>query len=129
MLPWGFCGKRRKGSAGKVEQTVSTSGLFFTGDRGFESVVEFASPEVYEFADQIYRLITAGYIKAGSVGFVPLEFKFSDRRQGGIDFKRQELLEFSICPVPANANALIEARSYRGRQARHCANSARNWAV
>jgi hypothetical protein len=32
----------------------------------------------------------------------------------GIDFKRQELLEFSIVPVPANANALIEARAYGG---------------
>jgi hypothetical protein len=34
----------------------------------------------------------------------------------GIDFKRQELLEFSVVPVPANANALIEARSYRGQR-------------
>jgi HK97 family phage prohead protease len=89
--------------------------VFISGDRLIGDV-RFASPEVYEFADQIYRLITAGYIKSGSVGFIPLEFKFSDSRHGGIDFRRQELLEFSICPVPANANALIEARGYSGRR-------------
>jgi hypothetical protein len=61
-------------------------------------------------------LITAGYIKAGSVGFIPLERKFSDQRHGGIDFKRQDLLEFSIVPVPANAHALIEARGYSGQR-------------
>jgi hypothetical protein len=30
-------GPSRNGNAGKVEQTVSTSGFFFTWDRGFES--------------------------------------------------------------------------------------------
>jgi HK97 family phage prohead protease len=89
--------------------------VFISGDRLIGDA-RFAPPEVYEFADQIYRLITAGYIKAGSVGFVPLDYEFSDRRQGGIDFKSQELLEFSIVPVPANANALIEARGYRGHR-------------
>jgi hypothetical protein len=44
--------------------------VFISGDRLIGDV-QFASPETYEFADQIYRLITAGYIKAGSVGFVP----------------------------------------------------------
>jgi HK97 family phage prohead protease len=87
--------------------------VFINGDRLIGDV-EFASAETYEFADTIYRLITEGFIKAGSVGFVPIDYKFSGSRPGGIDFKRQELLEFSIVPVPANANALIEARSYRG---------------
>jgi HK97 family phage prohead protease len=89
--------------------------VFVSGDRLIGDV-EFASPETYEFADQIYRLITAGYIKAGSVGFIPIDYKFSDSRHGGIDFKSQELLEFSIVPVPANANALIEARGYSGQR-------------
>jgi hypothetical protein len=34
----------------------------------------------------------------------------------GIDFRHQELLEFSVVPVPANANALIEARRVRGQR-------------
>jgi HK97 family phage prohead protease len=75
--------------------------------------VHFAEPEVYEFADQIFRLVNARYITAGSVGFIPIDFSFADDRDRpfGIDFHEQELLEFSIVPVPANANALIEARA------------------
>src|SRR6202521_3910089 len=83
-------------------------GMALAGD------VEFAAPEVYEFADLIYRLVKAKYLNAGSVGFLPLDYSFSsdEDRQFGIDFERQELLEFSICPVPANPNALAEARAH-----------------
>jgi HK97 family phage prohead protease len=75
--------------------------------------VEFAAPETYEYADQIYRLLRDGFLKAGSVGFLPIEFDFAKDRDRplGVDFHRQELLEFSIVPVPANANALAEARA------------------
>jgi HK97 family phage prohead protease len=73
--------------------------------------VEFASAATYPFADTIYHMVLDGFIRACSVGFLPLEWKFSDDRKFGIDFIRQELLELSICPVGANANALIEARS------------------
>jgi hypothetical protein len=34
--------------------------------------VQFASADVYPFADTIYRLVTEGFIKAGSVGFLPI---------------------------------------------------------
>jgi HK97 family phage prohead protease len=72
--------------------------------------VEFADKETYDFADTIYRLIKGGFLKSGSVGFLPTEYRFSERAAGGIDYRSQELLEFSIVPVPANANALTEAR-------------------
>jgi HK97 family phage prohead protease len=71
--------------------------------------VEFASAETYEFADTIFKLVRDGYLKAGSVGFLPIDYSFSDDRRGGIDFHEQELLEFSIVPIPANANALVQA--------------------
>jgi HK97 family phage prohead protease len=71
--------------------------------------VRFAEPNVYEFADQIFRLIRAGYINAGSVGFIPIDYSFNDGRRGGIDFHEQELLEFSVVPIPANSNALVQA--------------------
>jgi hypothetical protein len=60
--------------------------------------VQFASADVYPFADQIYKLVVNGFIRACSVGFLPIEWEFSDDgdRQFGIDFKRQELLELSI---------------------------------
>jgi hypothetical protein len=75
--------------------------------------VEFASAEVYPFADQVYKLIVNRFINSVSVGFQPIQWKFSDDpdRQFGIDFERQELLEISVVPVPANAHALIEAQA------------------
>lgn len=75
--------------------------------------VEFAAADLYEFADLVYRLVKGGYINAGSVGFNPLEWSFArdKEREFGIDFERQELLEFSVVPVPANAHALVEARA------------------
>jgi hypothetical protein len=52
-------------------------------------------------------------MKAVSVGFIPLDWKFSKdkARPFGIDFTKQELLEISVCPVPCNPNALQEAKS------------------
>ena len=54
-----------------------------------------------------------GYLKAVSVGFLPLKWKFSTdpNRPQGLDFVKQKLLECSICPVPCHPGALIEARS------------------
>lgn len=74
---------------------------------------EFCDPDLYPFGDMIGRMVRLGYLNAGSVGFKPLSWDFSKDREraGGIDYKRQELLEFSICPVPANQNALAQARS------------------
>lgn len=75
--------------------------------------VEFADAETYGFADVIFRLVKGGYLRAGSVGFIPIEWKFTtdQGRKGGVDFVKQQLLEFSITPIPANPNALSEARS------------------
>ena len=75
--------------------------------------VEFAPAQTYEFADQIFRLVKDGYIRAGSVGFIALDYSFSDDddRPWGIDYKRQELLEFSIVPIPANAHALVQLQA------------------
>lgn len=75
--------------------------------------IEFAPAETYAFADTIYRLSRDGYVSAVSVGFKPIDFKWAneDDREWGIDFQRQELLEISVVPVPANANALIDARA------------------
>jgi HK97 family phage prohead protease len=75
--------------------------------------IEFAAAEVYEFADTIYRLVKGKFLNAVSVGFKPEEWGFtSDKsRPFGIDFKKQTLLEISVCPVPCNPNALGEARS------------------
>jgi hypothetical protein len=78
--------------------------------------IEFASAELYPFADQIYRLVRSRFLNAGSVGFQPVEWSFSsDKNRLGIDFRRQSLLEFSVCPVPALPSALVDGRSIAAR--------------
>lgn len=86
---------------------VSVLGDKLVGD------IEFATAEVYEFADTIYRLVKHKFLKAVSVGFLPKDWAFSSDkdRPYGIDFKKQLLLEISVCPVPCNPNALGEARA------------------
>lgn len=85
------------------------------GPRGgrFMGDIEFAPPETYDFADTVFRLVEGGYVNAVSVGFRPVKWSFSAEkdRPFGIDFEEQELLEISLCPVPCNAGALIEARA------------------
>lgn len=83
------------------------------GSHGLKAVAEFATADLYPFADTVYRMLKGGFLRATSVGFRPLEYKFSedDARKGGIDFTKQELLEFSVVPVPANAEALMGAKS------------------
>jgi HK97 family phage prohead protease len=56
-------------------------------------------------------MVSDGFLKAVSVGFAPVSFKFSGdpARKGGIDFAQAELLEISIVPVPANPNALLQS--------------------
>lgn len=74
--------------------------------------IQFAEADVYPFADTIYRLIQGKYLRAVSVGFVPLEWNYvNDADRYGIDFLRQRLLEISVCSIPCNPNALSEARS------------------
>jgi HK97 family phage prohead protease len=69
------------------------------------AVAEFAT---HPFAETVLQMLKGGFLRATSVGFSAQEYVINEERRG-IDFKRQELLEFSIVPVPANANALIAA--------------------
>jgi HK97 family phage prohead protease len=78
------------------------------GDRLVASA-EFVPKALSPFADSIYQLIKAGFLKGTSVGFRPTKWSLNTER-GGMDFQEQELLEFSITPVPAHPDALIEAR-------------------
>jgi HK97 family phage prohead protease len=75
--------------------------------------IEFPTADIYPFAAQVFDLIANGYLRSVSVGFIPTKFKYSTdpSRPGGIDFLEQELLEISVVPIPANANALIQAQA------------------
>ena len=74
--------------------------------------IKYAEPEVYSFADTVYKLTKGGYINAFSIGFAPdmQEAEFNEKN-GGYDFNKSELLEISAVPVPANPMALVQSKS------------------
>jgi hypothetical protein len=64
--------------------------------------------EAAKFIETTYQMVKGGFLNAVSVGFAPLEHTRDDER-GGINFIRQELLEFSVVPIPADSDALRRA--------------------
>lgn len=67
-----------------------------------------------QFAAEIYRKIKEGFINTVSVGFLPTEWedlKGSTGPFAGRKYTKQELLELSFVPVPANPEAVIALRS------------------
>jgi hypothetical protein len=68
------------------------------------ATAQFATRDQYPFADTVFQLIRGGFLRATSVGFLPTKWKY---RSDGVDFEEQELLEFSVVPVPANPEALL----------------------
>ncbi len=78
-----------------------------------KSRAQFTPKEMSRFNDTVFEMYKQGFMSAVSVGFAPKKWVWAeaDDRRFGIDFVEQELLEFSAVPVPANAEALIEARS------------------
>lgn len=79
--------------------------------------IRFNPKEVDPFADGIRARIDFGTIKTGSVGFMPFEWEMKEERVGsameitGIHFLIQELMEFSICNVPANPFAEMDPKA------------------
>jgi HK97 family phage prohead protease len=75
--------------------------------------VKFTPEGMHPFNDTVFEMCKAGFLNATSVGFMPIDLTYSQdpARKMGIDFLEQELLEFSIVPVPANAEALIQGKN------------------
>jgi len=90
---------------GKIE------GLSVDGD-GLHGLVVFNDKSFDPFGWSIGERVKAGVIRAGSVGFRALEIEIpskEDSKDGtSLIFRKQELLEFSICNVPANPFALAK---------------------
>ncbi len=78
---------------------------------------QLAPASVSSYAVRVGKMLKDGFLNATSVGFAPLKYAFTTdpARQFGIDFQEQELLEFSIVPVPANADCLLDPPSATGR--------------
>jgi HK97 family phage prohead protease len=81
-------------------------------EKGLHGAVIFNSKEIDPFGWAIGERVKAGVIRAGSVGFRPVEIEIpsaADSKDGtSLIFRKQELLEFSICNVPANPFALAK---------------------
>lgn len=71
---------------------------------------EFVSKDIYPFAETVKQLYINGFLKATSVGFRALEYTWDNDRRG-YNIYKAELLEWSAVPVPANAEALLAAKS------------------
>jgi HK97 family phage prohead protease len=79
-------------------------------DGALKADFEFAPEGVNPFAAQVGRMVEAGFLKAVSVGFRPLEYK--PMKSGGLEFIKSELLEISVVSVPANSEAVAFAKSF-----------------
>jgi hypothetical protein len=78
--------------------------------------IRFLPPGISEEADLAFGLYKAGVLRGVSVGFIPHEYKEEEIPEGqarsgrrGLTFTRQELVEISAVPVPANPEALARA--------------------
>ena len=81
-------------------------------DDGLHGSVVFNDKEYDQFGWGIGQRVKAGVIRAGSVGFRVMEIEIPDKKTAedgtSLIFRKQELLEFSICNVPANPWALVK---------------------
>ena len=70
--------------------------------------VEFDDKETDEFAWMIGQKVKKGIISAGSIGFKPTQVEFVDDPKDSTKLihRKSELMEFSICNVPSNPNAM-----------------------
>jgi HK97 family phage prohead protease len=84
----------------------------FTDDKGLHGSVVFNKKDYDPFGWAIGERVKAGIIRAGSVGFRVIEIEIPDKETAKdgttLIFRKQELLEFSICNVPANPWALVK---------------------
>ncbi len=61
------------------------------------------------FVDRVKNAWNQGILRSASIGFAPIEYESNE--QGGTDYKKWEMLEWSFAPVPMNAEALRIAKS------------------
>lgn len=76
-----------------------------------ETTIKFASAEANPRAEEVWRLIQEGILKAVSVGFLPTNGNYEVRDGKDVFVWRAPILkEISVVPVPANHEALARMR-------------------
>jgi HK97 family phage prohead protease len=91
---------------------IGKAGSLYADEKGLHGVVIFNDKSYDPFGWAIGERVKAGVIRAGSVGFRVIEIEIPDKETAKdgttLIFRKQELLEFSICNVPANPWALAK---------------------
>lgn len=74
--------------------------------------VRFVSEKANPFAEQCFQSVVEGSLRGISVGFIPHAYSWEMRDDVEfLVFTDVELIELSLTPLPANANALAKLRS------------------
>lgn len=104
----GGTGELPVGNAVKIRRGQSAAGF-----KALLADSEFHSADENPKAELVWRLVSKGALPGRSVGFIPTELSMDDkeREKNGIGgfgelIKGAELLEYSVVPIPANADAL-----------------------
>jgi HK97 family phage prohead protease len=91
---------------------IGRADCLYADDKGLHGLVVFNGKDYDPFGWGIGQWVQAGVIRAGSVGFRVIEIEVPDKETAKdgttLIFRKQELLEFSICNVPANPWALTK---------------------
>jgi HK97 family phage prohead protease len=89
---------------------IGRADSLYTDEKGLHGVVIFNDKDYDPFGWTIGERVKHGVIRAGSVGFRVIEIEIPSKEESKdgttLIFRKQELLEFSICNVPANPFAL-----------------------
>jgi HK97 family phage prohead protease len=74
----------------------------------------YAPGDIYPLAGTVFKLMQLGFVNAVSIGLIPLKAalaKDKNRPPGSLDIFEYEIIELSVCPVPANPDALVAGRA------------------
>lgn len=87
---------------------VGSGEVFFEGDKMIGRVT-FEPEDINPLAEKVLRKIEHGTLKMASVGAMPYEARMGKKdlgeKEDTLYFTKQELLEFSVCPIGSNPNA------------------------
>jgi hypothetical protein len=94
--------------ANHAHQSFPVAKSIEIGVRGnaLQATAQFPEKGVYDVADTVHDLVNLGYLKGASVGFRAHDTE--PNGYGGVTIKSATLLEWSICPIGSNPDALIQ---------------------
>jgi len=76
--------------------------------------VQFAPKGVSPFIDEKFELVKCGVLNAGSISFIPKDYGWIDLDGREVfEYKKSEVLEYSVCTIPCNPESLAVSRSLK----------------